>query len=209
MANLSLTGGEEEFGWRITGLGSAFNQANGYVEAGITRYQFTQSSHSISGVVDSVRAPSSGGSTSTTRRYVSYDPGTYDFWGYTLVQDGTYWPAGSSSAPSVATFCPTVGAGERATTDAGAREPASPGRGEAAMDFRKPHPRPIATARSLGRPDDGPNASYGERCDQRSNSSAEAASAAPSNSAAIVHELPPNFAFFFNLAFSDLLALCR
>ena len=97
MANLSLTGGEEEFGWRITRLGSAFNQANGYVEAGITRYQFTQSSHSISGVVDSVRAPSSGGSTSTTRRYVSYDPGTYDFWGYTLVQDGTYWPAGSDT----------------------------------------------------------------------------------------------------------------
>lgn len=97
MANLSLTGGEEEFGWRITGLGSAFNQANGYVEAGITRYQFTQSSHSISGVVDSVRAPSSGGSTSTTRRYVSYDPGTYDFWGYTLVQDGTYWPSGSDT----------------------------------------------------------------------------------------------------------------
>lgn len=57
MASLSLSGGEEEFGWRITGLGSAFNQANGYVEAGITKYQFTHSSSSISGVVDSVRAP--------------------------------------------------------------------------------------------------------------------------------------------------------
>ena len=53
MASLSLSGGEEEFGWRITGLGSAFNQANGYVEAGITKYQFTHSSSSISGVVDS------------------------------------------------------------------------------------------------------------------------------------------------------------
>ena len=49
MASLSLSGGEEEFGWRITGLGSAFNQANGYVEAGITKYQFTHSSSSISG----------------------------------------------------------------------------------------------------------------------------------------------------------------
>ena len=81
MASLSLSSGEEEFGWRITGLGSAFNQANGYVEAGITKYQFTHSSSSISGVVDSVRAPASGGSTSTTRRWVGYDPGTYDFWG--------------------------------------------------------------------------------------------------------------------------------
>ena len=47
MASLSLSGGEEEFGWRITGLGSAFNQANGYVEAGITKYQFTHSSLSL------------------------------------------------------------------------------------------------------------------------------------------------------------------
>ena len=97
MASLSLSGGEEEFGWRITGLGSAFNQANGYVEAGITKYQFTHSCSSISGVVDSVRAPASGGSTSTTRRWVGYDPGTYDFWGYTRVKDGTYWPAGSGT----------------------------------------------------------------------------------------------------------------
>ena len=97
MASLSLSGGEEEFGWRITGLGSAFNQANGYVEAGITKYQFTHSSSSISGVVDSVRAPASGGSTSTARRWVGYDPGTYDFWGYTRVKDGTYWPAGSDT----------------------------------------------------------------------------------------------------------------
>ena len=97
MASLSLSGGEEEFGWRITGLGSAFNQAYGYVEAGITKYQFTHSSSSISGVVDRVRAPASGGSTSTTRRWVGCDPGTYDFWGYTRVKDGTYWPAGSGT----------------------------------------------------------------------------------------------------------------
>ena len=113
-------------------------------------------------------------------------------------------PSFSSSWPATG-----PGAGERAMADADAREPASPGRGEAAMDFRKPHPRPIATALSLGRPDDGPAASYRERRDQRSNSSAEAPSATPSNSAATVHELPPNFAFFFNLAFSDLLASYR
>jgi len=47
--------------------------------------------------VDRVRAPASGGSTSTTRRWVGCDPGTYDFWGYTRVKDGTYWPAGSGT----------------------------------------------------------------------------------------------------------------
>ena len=97
MANLSLTDGEEEFGWRITGLSSEFGQNNGYLQAGITRYQFTQSSPSISGVVDSVSAPATGSSTSTSRRWVSYDPGTYDFWGFTQIQDGTYWPAGSAT----------------------------------------------------------------------------------------------------------------
>lgn len=97
MASLILTGGENQFSWRITGLSGAFNQAE-YIQAGITMYQFTQGGvTSISGVVDSVSAPYSGSSTSTTTSYVSYDPGTYTFWGFTQVQDGTYWPAGSAT----------------------------------------------------------------------------------------------------------------
>ena len=97
MASLSLTGGQEEFSWRITGLSSGFSQANGYVEAGITEYPFTQAATQIYGIVDSVSAPATGSSTSTTRRYVSYAPGTYTFWAYTLAQNGTYYPAGCAS----------------------------------------------------------------------------------------------------------------
>lgn len=97
MASLNLTGGEEEFSWRITGLSSGFSQANGYVEAGITEYRFTQEASQIYGIVDRVSAPSVGSSTSTSRRYVGYDPGTYTFWAYTLAQNGTYYPAGSAT----------------------------------------------------------------------------------------------------------------
>lgn len=97
MAYLSLTSGENQFSWRIVGLSKAFSQTNGYTMAGITKYQFTQSSSSISGIVDSITAPSSGTSTSTTLRTVLYSPGSYTFWAFTRVQDGTYWPAGSAT----------------------------------------------------------------------------------------------------------------
>lgn len=97
MASLTLTGGEDEFSWRITGLSSGFSQANGYEEAGITEYPFTQEASQIYGIVDSISAPATGSSTSTTRRTVSYDPGTYQFWAYTLAQNGTYYPAGTAT----------------------------------------------------------------------------------------------------------------
>lgn len=97
MASLTLFGGENQFSWQITGLSSAFGQNNGYVQAGITRFQFTSSSQTISGVVDSVTAPGTGTSTSTPLSSVSYDPGNYQFWGFTRVADGTYYPAGSAS----------------------------------------------------------------------------------------------------------------
>lgn len=98
MATLSLSGGEEQFSWRITGLSSAFGQNNGYRLAGITRNQFTVGGvSSITGVVDTISAPATGTSTSTIRRTVTYSPGTYDLWGFTQIQDGTYWPAGSGT----------------------------------------------------------------------------------------------------------------
>lgn len=98
MATLSLSGGEEQFSWRITGLSSAFGQNNGYILAGITRNQFTAGGvSSITGVVDTISAPATGTSSSTTRRTVSYPPGTYDLWGFTRIKDGTYWPAGSGT----------------------------------------------------------------------------------------------------------------
>lgn len=97
MASLILSGGENQFSWRITGLSAAFNQS-GFIRAGITMYQFTQGGvSSISGIIDSIYAPSSGAATSTTTRYVSYEPGTYTFWGFTQVQSGSYWPVGSAT----------------------------------------------------------------------------------------------------------------
>ena len=97
MPSLILRGYENQFSWQITGLSGAFNQS-AYIQAGITIYQFTVGgTTSISGVIDSVSAPYSGSSTSTTTRYVSYEPGTYTFWAFTQVQDGRYWPAGSAT----------------------------------------------------------------------------------------------------------------
>lgn len=109
MASLSLSGGTEQFSWRITGLSSAFNQANGYVRAGIASAPFTSGGTSISGIVDTVSAPASGGSTSTSQRWVGYSPGTYTFYAFTQVQDGRYWSAGSA----------------RVTVDAAAQRPAN------------------------------------------------------------------------------------
>lgn len=97
MASLTLTGGTLQFSWRITELSAAFGQNNGYAQAGITRYPFIQSASSISGVVDSVSAPTTGASTSTSVRTVSYSPGEYQFWAFTRVNDGTYWPAGTAT----------------------------------------------------------------------------------------------------------------
>lgn len=97
MATLSLTGGIEEFSWRITGLSKPFTQSNGYTEAGITYNRFTQSSTSIYGVVSKVYPPSTGTSTSTSTKTVSYSPGEYTFWAYTKDSYGTYWPAGSAT----------------------------------------------------------------------------------------------------------------
>lgn len=107
MASLYLVGGEELFKWQIQGLGAAFNQANGYVAAGLTVYTFTQSttSFSHSGDVATISAPSSGGSTSTTLQTVYW--GDMDnplelnvptkLYAWVLTSDGTYHPAGSGT----------------------------------------------------------------------------------------------------------------
>ena len=97
MATLNLYGDIECFGWYISGLGKEFSSENGYVEAGITRYQFTQSTSSISGIVDSITAPDTNDINETDLQYVSYSPGTYTFWGYTLAKNGTYYPAGKAT----------------------------------------------------------------------------------------------------------------
>lgn len=99
MATLVLNGFVGYFNWQITGLSSAFNTTEGYVEAGITTYQFTVGGvTSISGIVMTTAAGSTRTLTSTPVVTVSpYTPGTYTFWGFTKIQDGTYWPAGSAT----------------------------------------------------------------------------------------------------------------
>ena len=110
MATLVLNGFEEYFNWQIAGLSAAFNTTEGYVEAGITTYQFTVGGvTSISGIVSTTTADSTRTFTSTPVVTVyPYSPGTYTFWGFTKIQDGTYWPAGSATV--------TVTAAEEATT---------------------------------------------------------------------------------------------
>lgn len=94
-ASLTLIGGAGAFTWRITGLGQAFNTGNGYVRAGITWSKFTVGGvSSISNIADYVMAKSTGSSTSVSHT-ISYEPGTYMFWGFVETSQGGYWPAGS------------------------------------------------------------------------------------------------------------------
>lgn len=100
-ASLSISGGPGELTWRISGLSKPFNTANGYVRAGITKDRFTVGNvSSITGIIDYKNAPSSGTST-TVSRTISYNPGTYIFWGFTETKLGGYWPTGSSVTVTV------------------------------------------------------------------------------------------------------------
>lgn len=92
-ATLTLNGGNGTFKWTISGLSQSFTTGNGYVRAGITKYQLTVGGvSSISGIVDYKNATSSG-STSVSQT-TSYSPGTYTLWGFVETQLGGYWPAG-------------------------------------------------------------------------------------------------------------------
>ena len=93
MAELVIEGGNLEFTWQIVDLSAPFNRSN-YTLVGITSYTFTQRSTSISGSVDSVNAPTSGSSYSSTAHTVSYNAGTYKLFAYTLAANGYYYPTG-------------------------------------------------------------------------------------------------------------------
>ena len=95
MATLRLSNlGDGYVQWTISGLSNNFTTANGYISAGITMYQFTQSKPQISGIVSDVYAGSSGTKTVTGTEYVG--AGRYQYWGYTE-GDGMYYPAGTAS----------------------------------------------------------------------------------------------------------------
>lgn len=98
MASLTLTGGTGGFYWQITDLSHAFNSTNYPGGAGIsTRRPSSSGSSSLSGIVDSVSAPSSGSSTSapSSRRWVDYPAGTYTFYGW--AKTNAYWQSGSAT----------------------------------------------------------------------------------------------------------------
>lgn len=101
---LTLTGGAGRLTWRISGLSQTFNTGNGYIRAGITWSQFTVGGvSSISNIADYVTAPNTGGSTSVSHT-ISYEPGTYQFWGFVETAQGGYWPAGSGTVTVTAAF---------------------------------------------------------------------------------------------------------
>lgn len=89
---LTLTGGIKQFSWSIS-TNSTFNSSN-YTSAGITSFIFTQSSSSISGIVDSISPPASSSSMSTGTHIVTgVMPGTHTYYGF--LQDKSqqkYWP---------------------------------------------------------------------------------------------------------------------
>lgn len=96
MATLTLTGGTDQFKWSISSLGNAFNTTY-YKRAGVTTSNFTDGASSISGIVSSKTAPSSGTSKSTGTTTVTYSPGTYTLYGFAQAANGNYYKSGSGS----------------------------------------------------------------------------------------------------------------
>ena len=116
MPSLALSGSTGGFSWGITGLGSAFNSTN-YRQVGISTSSVPSSgASSVSNVVDSRSAPSSGTSTSTGYQWKDYSAGTYTFYGWAQDKaNGTYWPAGSGTV-TVSPAAPTTSFSFPATT---------------------------------------------------------------------------------------------
>ncbi len=96
MATLTLTSGTDQFKWSISSLGNAFNTTY-YKRAGVTTSNFTDGASSISGIVSSKTAPSSGTSKSTGTTTVTYSPGTYTLYGFAQAKNGNYYKSGSGT----------------------------------------------------------------------------------------------------------------
>lgn len=89
-ASFSLTGGVEQFSWTVT-LSPAFNSTN-YQYLYITDGPMTSASSTI---IDS-RAPTSTSLTSPSNT-LAYNPGTYTFYAYLLLNDGSYYLIGTDT----------------------------------------------------------------------------------------------------------------
>lgn len=98
MASLTLTGGVERFTWTISGLSWWFDKDN-YARAGICRYPFTSgTTDEPSGIFDYVEAAEVGTTDSfSASNSLSCTSGTYTFYAFTQVPNGTYYSAGSAT----------------------------------------------------------------------------------------------------------------
>lgn len=102
MATLSIgvTSTKGQISWSITGLGGAWNTSN-YKKAGFATSQASSSgSSSLSGILTSISAPSSGSNTYTPTNYYSpssnlSDDDAVTVYGYCQAANGKYYPAGS------------------------------------------------------------------------------------------------------------------
>lgn len=99
-AKLTLTGGPGELTWEISGLSKPFNTSAGYVGAGITMNKFAGGASSITSIIDYKTALGSGAATSVSHT-ITYEPGTYTFWGFVETKLGGYWPTGDSATVTV------------------------------------------------------------------------------------------------------------
>lgn len=101
-ASLSLTGGIGQFDWTLT-LTKEFTTGNKYASAGITTKSFTNGGTNVSSsdIVSSETATDSG-TTTVGPVTVTYNPGTYKFWGFAKSATGEYWQAGSGSVEVLA-----------------------------------------------------------------------------------------------------------
>lgn len=77
-------------------MSQAFN-THYYYCAGVTENTFTQSSQTISGVLDSEQATSGGSSYSADGSFRLYEGGKYTLYGFTQAVNGTFYPVGSAT----------------------------------------------------------------------------------------------------------------
>ena len=98
MASLTLTGEVGYFEWEISGLSWWFDKDN-YIRAGICREPFTSgTTDEPSGIFDYVEAAEVGTTDSfTVSNSLSCTSGTYTFYGFTQVTNGTYYSVGSAT----------------------------------------------------------------------------------------------------------------
>lgn len=101
MATLVLRGGEEEFSWEITGLGSDFTSDH-YIRVGIANESFEFGADSIRGIEGYKNATSSAPVSSDKKRsgavWKSYGAGTFTFYGFAQAANGKYYPTDPISA---------------------------------------------------------------------------------------------------------------